>query len=160
MELSLPVSEMEYLSGLQKRQLHSRLAALHARGWSLSQLASALQPPRPKTTVHFWVRNAAPPPPSDPPTPVPPITSPRNLSIRSISPKVPPDQRPILASLSSQARRYRSGTPENSETARANRELTSRALQLRDFDVPTSDIAPAARVSYRAIAKRIKNARL
>lgn len=159
MELTLPVSEAEYLSTLQKRQLHSRLAALHARGWSLSQLATSLQPPRPKTTVHFWVRNAAPPPPTAPPIPAPPASAPRNSHTRSISPKVPPDQRPILASLSLQARRYRSGTPDSSPTARANQELTIRALQLRDFGVPTAEIADAAGVSYRAMAKRIRNAR-
>lgn len=157
---TLPPAEVEYLSSLTQPRKSSRLAQLHASGWSLSQLALSLQPPRPKTTVHFWVRNAQPAPPTAPPTPTPPINPLRATNIRSISPKVPPEQRPILRELSSQARRYRSGTPDSASTARANRELTRAVLQLRDFGVPTQDIADAAGVSYRAMAKRIKNARV
>ena len=74
---------------------------------------------------------------------------------RSISPRVPPDLRPRLRELGTLARRYRAKTPANSPLALANRELTDLALKLRSRGVSTADIADAAGVSYRAMARRI-----
>lgn len=74
-----------------------------------------------------------------------------------MSPKVPPDLRPRLAHIGQLARRYRARTPANSSTALANAELTRLAISLRSQGVPTADIADAAGVSYRAMARRITN---
>ena len=52
---------------------------------------------------------------------------------------------------------YRAKTPANSPTALANAELTRLAVSLRRQGVPTADIASAAGVSYRAMARRITN---
>lgn len=162
-DAELPTHEIEFLESLSPRLRSYRLSLLHNAGWSLSVLGRAIDTP--KTTVHFWVRNAV----TEPsltlrpiPTPLISITSlvpvhkaPR---IRSISPKVPPDLMPKLRQLSEKSRRFRAKTPPSSATALANRELTQLAVNLRSQGVPTADIAQAAGVSYRAMARRIAHA--
>lgn len=164
-DFSLPQDEMRFLESLQLPDMHARLAHLHAHGWSLASIARSFSPPRPKTTVHYWIRNA--PSPSEqrrsvPPPPIntimhaiPVIKSPK---VRSISPKVPPNMRPHLRELAQVSRRYRAKTPPHSATAQANQKLTQLAVQLHSHGVPTSDIAAAAGLTYRAIARRIANA--
>jgi len=161
-DLILPPEEVEFLSNLPLHHRDSRLLLLHEAGWSFSALGRSLD--KPKTTIHFWVRNAARDPilarRAIPKPPLPlraslPFT--RGLRTRSISPKVPPDLRPRLRELSLQSRRYRARTPENSPLAQANRSLTQLAVALRLQGVPTADIADAAGVSYRAMARRIAN---
>ena len=159
---TLPDDEVRFLEALPTHQLHARLAHLHAQGWSLASLARSLNPPRPKTTVHYWIQNASTtqdlrrplpdPPPTSLTTAVPTYKAPR---MRSISPNVPPDIRPKLRELSEKSKRYRAKTPSSSETARANQELTKIALELHAHGVPTSKIAAAAGVTYRAMARRI-----
>lgn len=157
---SLPSEEIEFLQALPHHQRDSRLAILHEAGWSLSVLSRGLD--KPKTTVHFWVRNAQ----KDPvlarrPVPKPPLPitqtlqAGQSLKIRTISPKVPPDLRPKIRELSIHSRRYRAKTPKDSPMAQANRELTRLAVSLHSQGVPTADIAEAAGVTYRAMARRI-----
>lgn len=161
---TLPTQEIEFLATLPVHLRNSRLAILHSAGWSLASLARSVQ--RPKTTVYFWVNNSI----EDPallrvavPQPRIGITSALSahsgLRIRFISPKVPPDLRPRLRELSMQSRRYRARTPESSNIAKANRELTVLAVNLHAQGVSTADIADAAGVSYRAMARRIEKGR-
>lgn len=153
--------EVIFLESLPRAAFESRLRALWKSGWSLNTLGQSLKPPRPKTTIHFWVRRAAdeeqirtiPAPPkkslaAETPTKKPP-------RLRSVSPGVPQDMKPKLRELASQARRYRARTPASSPFAQANEELTTIALTLRSMGVPTAAIAEAAGVSYRAMAKRL-----
>jgi hypothetical protein len=162
----LPVTERNHLALLLPRARNSRLARLAAHGWTLASLGASLDPPRPRTTVHYWVQNATeltpiasayiPP---EPPLPDPP--HPRrfpNTRTRGISPRIPEDVRPTLASLAASARRYRAKTPPGAAPAIANASLTEIALRYRDLGVPTADIADAAGVSYRAMARRISRA--
>ena len=159
---TLPPDEIAFLEALPQHLMQARLAMLHKAGWSLSILGRSFNPPRPKTTIHFWIRNSV----SDPSlsrraVPTPPLTitaavpTQRAPRTRSISPRVPPDLRPRLRELGTLARRYRAKTPANSPLAQANRELTDLALKLRSRGVSTADIADAAGVSYRAMARRI-----
>lgn len=158
----LPEDEVRFLESLPIHQFHARLAHLHAHGWSLATIARSLNPPKPKTTVHYWIQNAASsqdlrrplpdPPPTSLTTAVPTYKAPR---MRSISPNVPPDIRPKLRELSEKSKRYRAKTPSTSATAQANQELTKIALELHAHGVPTSKIAAAAGVTYRAMARRI-----
>lgn len=161
--LVLPGSEVEFLSGLPTRLRNSRLAALHEVGWSLALLARSIG--KAKTTVYFWVVNAIPDPdstrkalPMPPCSPISSISGQNPVRIRSISPKVPPDLRPRLRELSYLARRYRARTPPSSNIAKANRDLTTLAVNLHARGVSTADIAFYAEVSYRAMAKRIASA--
>lgn len=164
-ETLLPADEVRFLQALPTPQMHARLAHLHAHGWSLATIARSLEPPRPKTTVHYWIKNASTsqeqrrtlpePPPTSLTAAAPTYRAPRT---RSISPNVPPDVRPVLRELAEKSKRYRAKTPAGSATAQANRELTKIALQLHAHGVPTSKIAAAAGVTYRAMARRIANA--
>ena len=92
----LPTDEVEFLSSLPRERAESRLRALWEAGWSLQTLGDSLEPPRPKTTIHFWVKRAElehqhretpPPPPKSLTTSVPLKSAPR---LRTISPGVPP----------------------------------------------------------------------
>jgi len=162
----LPADEVRFLESLPHPQMHARIALLHTHGWSLASIARSFDPPRPKTTIHYWIRNASTsyeqrralpnPPPTTITAAAPTYRAPRT---RSISPNVPPDIRPHLRELSEKSKRYRAKTPPGSATAQANKELTKIALELHAHGVPTSKIAAAAGVTYRAMARRISDAR-
>jgi hypothetical protein len=157
----LPDDEVTFIAALPRPEAESRLRALWENGWSLQVLGNSLVPPRPKTTIHFWVKRAETveqnrilptPPPKSLTTSVPTKSAPR---LRTISPGVPADMRPRLRELSAQAKRYRAKTSPNSPLAQANEELTAVARTLRSMGVPTASIAEAAGVSYRAMARRL-----
>lgn len=153
--------EVNFIQSLERPEAESRLRALWEAGWSLAILGESMDPPRPKTTIHFWVKRAENreqrrPIPSPPPrtltTSVPTKTAPR---LRSVSPGVPPDMKPRLKELATLAKRYRARTLPDSPLAQANRDLTAMAIALRSMGVPTAEIAKAAGVSYRAMARRL-----
>jgi hypothetical protein len=157
----LPSDEVTFISSLPRPEAESRLRVLWEAGWSLQALGNSLQPQRPKTTIHFWVKRAQiveqfrdipSPPPKSLTTSVPTKSAPR---LRSISPGVPPDMKPRLKELSALAQRYRAKTAPDSPLALANDELTAVAKTLRSMGVPTAAIAEAAGVSYRAMARRL-----
>jgi len=159
----LPEDEVRFLSSLPDEMLPPRLRALWEAGWSLAVIANSLKPARPKSTVHFWVKNAKSEEQRRPVPPTPPksltSTAPLNNAprMRSISPSVPPELRPQLKQLADLSKRYRAKTPSNSPLAIANKELTAIAKELRDRGVPAADIAEAAGVTYRAMARRLSN---
>lgn len=161
----LPQNEINYLDSLSKtstNEFHARLRALWEAGWSLSVLGNSVSPKRPRATIHYWVRKASVVAQSAP------IPSPEyNKSLttallgvvpaktRTIAPTVTPEVAQRLRSLSLQARRYRSRTTEGNRFAVANREFTALCKELRSQGVPAVDIAQAAGISYRAVARRI-----
>jgi hypothetical protein len=159
----LPIDEVTYISSLTRVEMEARLRALWKAGWSLAIIGDSLNPKRPKTTIHFWVRRAEDtkqfravplPPPKSLTTSVPTKNAPR---LRSVSPGVPTDLRIRLQELSALSKRYRAKTSPTSPLAIANRELTELAQQLRGRGVPTAAIAEAAGVTYRAMARRLSN---
>jgi hypothetical protein len=159
----LPLDEVAYIALLPRAEMESRLRALWNAGWSLAVIGDSLNPARPKTTVHFWVRRAEDvkqfrnipvPPPKSLTTSVPTKNAPR---LRSISPGVPADIRLRLRELSVLSKRYRAKTSPDSPLAKANVELTQIAKDLRSRGVPTASIAEAAGVTYRAMARRLSN---
>lgn len=159
----LPDDEVRFLAAMPIELLPGRLKALWVSGWSLGVIAKSLKPPRPKSTVHFWVKNALTqeqtrtipaPPPKSLTVSAPVGSTPR---MRSISPQVPPELAPHIRQLASLSKRYRAKTPSSSPLAQANRELTELALDLYHRGVPAASIAEAAGVTYRAMARRIAN---
>jgi len=155
----LPQDELDFLASLDEPSYHARLKALWENGWSLSAIGLSLSPARPKTTIHFWI-GRAPTQTQFRPLPVPPENTPAKNSpaptrLRAVSPSVPHDLRPRLRELSDLAQRYRARCSPDSPQAQANEELTTIARTLRSMGVPTVDIAEAAGVSYRAMAKRL-----
>jgi hypothetical protein len=145
----LPQEELDYLDSLQNPS--ERLRALHEAGWSLSTLASSIKPPRPKSTLYYQVKNA-PSPDLSRPVPPPPAPLPQ---VRSISPSVNAKQAEELASLSALARNCRSKTPPSSPYRLANTELTELVTSLYLQGVPVNTIAKAAKVSPRAMFRRV-----
>jgi hypothetical protein len=149
----LPASEREFLAGLPRNHLSIRLRDLNKAGWSLHALANSLTPPRPRTTVHYWISNShAPTPASFPPAYPPP---PPQRAIRAVAPTVPPHLRPRLRELARLAARNRAKIRPDAPQARASAELTEIAHLLRSQGVPTAQIAEAAGVSYRAMHRRL-----
>lgn len=51
----MPASERDYLRTLSGPALRARVCSLHAAGWPLAAIGEALDPPRPRSTVHSWV---------------------------------------------------------------------------------------------------------
>jgi hypothetical protein len=158
---NLSADEVAFIQSLDKSAAHSRLRSLWEAGWSLQSLGESLNPPRPKTTVHFWVRNASAteqqrpvpvPPPRSFTVSTPVSTAPR---LRTISPGVPSHMKDQLRQLSDQAKRYRAKTPSSHPVAVANEQLTVMVKTLYTMGVPTRAIADAAGVTYRAMARRI-----
>ncbi len=157
----LPTDEVAFIQSLDKSTSESRMRALWEAGWSLQSIGSSLNPPKPKTTVHFWVRRAASveqhrsvptPPPRSFTVSTPVKTAPR---LRTVSPGVPSHVKDQLRDLSNQARRFRAKTPAGHPVAIANDQLTTMVKTLYTMGVPTQAIAEAAGVSYRAMARRI-----
>ena len=146
----LPESEVRFLNSCGPL-LNNRLAALYSVGWSLSDLGKALNPPRPKSTVHNWIKSA------DllyamEPLPVPP---PKPLPVRPLSPKVPKHIAEELKSLAPLAQLCRSRTPPSSIFRTSNDKLTELATNLYLQGVPVHDIARATGVSDRAMFRRV-----
>ena len=162
-KIKLPADEVRFLSSLPTDLLHGRLKALWESGWSLGIMANSLEPKKPKSTVHFWVQNATtqeqrrplpPTPPKSLTSTAPLLNTPR---LRSISPSVPADLKPRLKELASLANRYRAKTAPDSPLAIANQEFTHLARMLYNRGIPAADIAEAAGVTYRAVARRLSN---
>jgi hypothetical protein len=159
----LLADEIRFLQALSPDQQKARIRALWEAGWSLSTLGSALDPVRPKSTIHFWVRNSPSMEQRRPIPPAPPASlttaTPTKFAphLRTISPGIPPDLKPKIRALSELSRRYRAKTRQDSAIALANKELTTLAKSLRNRGVPTAAIAEAAGVTYRAMAKRLSN---
>lgn len=159
----LPDDEVRFISAMSPELIPGRLRALWNAGWSLGVIAKSLKPARPKSTVHFWVKNASdqeqtrtiPSPPAKSLTSSAPLSSAPRM--RSISPEVPLDMVSHIRQLAELSKRYRSKTPSSSPLAQANRELTEIALDLYHRGVPAASIAQAAGVTYRAMARRIAN---
>lgn len=152
---TLPESEARVLASLAGDPLRARLRTLSAMGWPLSSLASALDPPRSRSTVHHWVC-AAPPPPPDPRLPPPPAppAPPSPPTPRPRAP-LPPDATRELAALAPLARRRRGRHHPSSPYSVASERLTALARELSASGVPTAEIAAACGVSYRAMHRRV-----
>lgn len=159
----LPDDEVRFLASMPPELVPARLRALWLAGWSLGVIAKSLKPVRPKSTVHFWVKNATdqeqtrtiPAPPDKSLTASAPLASAPRM--RSISPEVPLDMVSHIQQLAQLSKLYRSKTPSSSPLAQANKELTEIALDLYHRGVPAASIAQAAGVTYRAMARRIAN---
>lgn len=156
----LPSEEVDYLRSLAGAALHVRVSALYRAGWSLSSIAEAFDPPRPRTTVRSWVLKADRVQSDAIMVPMPAAPSPvRTASIplkrRPVSPGVPPELFDRLAELSRLARRYRAKTRPDSAHAVANEELTRLVNELYDRGVPLRSVASAMGVTYRAVVRRV-----
>ena len=143
---TLPQEEITYLSSLSPSLRLARLRALWVAGWSLSEIGNSFKPSIHKATLHYQLSHSSIYLDASHPIPDPP---------RSPATPLPSEIAPELRRLSSLAQRYRSKMDQNSPQSKANIQLTLLAKQLRSQGVPTAEIANAAGVTYRAMAKRL-----
>ena len=149
----LPSSETAELRSLNPPQLYDRCAALFNAGWTLQAIGDALLPPRSRSTVRSWVQR---PHQSLPTVPVPTLrTPPTYVPRRAPSPGITPSELATIQALAPQARQYRAGMPSTSTPAVSNSELTQLVRHLHSQNVSIPELARAANVTYRAMARRL-----
>jgi len=153
----LPRGEAELLRTLSGAQLWTRAAQLYHAGWTLRSIGDALEPARPRTTIRAWVARPHAPAPHPAPLPRPRLRTPEGgyAPRRPTSPGIDAASRARIAELAPVARRYRSRTASDSAFAVANRELTDLCRELHYEHVSVTELAAAAGVTYRAMARRL-----
>lgn len=158
---NLPGHEVAYLQTLKGPALHQRCTLLYTQGWTLQTIGESLNPPRPRSTVHVWVTKLLPtfdpaaPTTADTPKPDAPIRKSYAPKPRRQSPGIPEPTRERIASLAPTARRFRARVAPLSSPALANAELTAICTSLHANGVTVRELANAAGVTYRAMARRL-----
>jgi hypothetical protein len=153
----LPKVEVDLLLSLYDDQFYTRVLSLYEAGWPLQSIGNAFTPPRRRSTVKFWATRKHEHSPLDKPVPVPKLkTGPRGyVSRRPVSPGISSVDRARIEQLAPLARRYRSKMTPDSPQALANDELTEICLRLVATNVTVNQLAAAAGVTYRAMARRL-----
>jgi hypothetical protein len=154
---SLPDDEARLLASLVTKPgtLHCRVRDLHLAGWTLQAIGNAFSPPRRRSTILSWVNRPATSATlmNFPPVPRPDRSTPVRPKRRAY---LTPAQSAELLSLSLLARKYRAGSPPSSPSAIANDTLTAVIVSHFARGVRVADIARAAHVTHRAIARRLE----
>lgn len=158
----LPASEVDHLLALPRSERTARLRLLYAVGWPLSSLSLPLSLPR--STLYSHLAAPAPsrprpsPSPPSPPLPLPPPPpSLSSLSARParLTPRVPPDVAAELRTLAPLAARYRPAhahVPDHPSLLARTR-FDQLVASQRTRGVPASELARAAHVSHRTVAR-------
>ena len=155
----LPLSEVNLLNSLDYDHAVLRVKQLFDEGWTLQAIGDAFTPPKGRSSVKAWVDRPTPEHVHvDVPIPNPEYATPRNGYQRKTpkSPGVPADVQANLRVLAPVARGYRHRMPAGHPVARANTEFDEIIKDLHAHYVSVADIARAAQVTHRAIARRLK----
>lgn len=141
---------------------YAEVTSLFEAGWTLRAIGEAFEPPVTRSTVHAWIAQAPPTPPTLIPSPDLPLPTPRTpaVYVRKTPPPPPPilaHEADRLANLAPEAQKFRSGMHPSSAPALANDEMTALVHLLHDppNGHTIAQIAHAAHVSPRAIRKRL-----
>jgi hypothetical protein len=157
---SLPQKEVDFINTLSGPNLHKRASALYSAGWTLASIGDALTPTRTRSTIKSWVdRYPSPDPRSlDVDVPIPRLRTPDGgyQRLTPKSPGVPQEAADRLKYVAPLARLYRHRMPSSHPCSQANHEMNELVTSLRDADVSIADIARAANVTHRAIARRLQ----
>lgn len=176
----LPQSEREFLAVLKGDELKARVKALNVGGWSLGAIADAFTPPKQRSSIRVWATGNTQTRPDHPPIPLTSLPSSPSSPSRSRSSILPAAEKstsarkrvrraydpasPLLThqtqqqiqKLSPLARQYRARANPNGIYAKANVELTELCKDLYfKQNVSVRELASAAGVTYRAMARRI-----
>jgi hypothetical protein len=178
----LPRSEVLLLRGLPRAEVRARARDLYRAGWSLSSIAEAFDPPKARTSIRSWLTTSHPslehplPSPASSASssstidtaesftstsstlsqhPAPARTQRDYRQVDSAASVISSSERSRIAELAPLARRYRAGTPRLGPLGVANDELTALARKLYDRGAPVRELAEAAGVTYRAMARRL-----
>lgn len=155
---SLPSYEIDLLQSLQGFELYQRARTLYQSGWTLRSIGEAFDPPRARSTIRYWINSPTPIASAYNDMPTTPIPT---LQTEANKPKKP--RRPLTAAeasristLAPSARKYRATMKPGHASAKSNRELTELCVRLHHEErVTIGDLADAANVSYRAMARRV-----
>jgi hypothetical protein len=151
----LPADEAGILNALWDDELYTRVRSLYEAGWTLQAIGNAFSPPRTRSTVRFWVNRRHSPEPLKQILPLPKYKARGYVSRRPKSPGIDSVTLLRIQEISPLARRYRAKMSPSSEEARANDELTSVCVSLINDNVTVRELAAAAGVTYRAMARRL-----
>ena len=145
---TLPNEEIDFILSLPMELKLARMKGLWTIGWSLSEIGNSFSPPVPKATLHYRLSRveATTHIEANHPLPEPNFLAPIPLQH---------EYEAEIKNLSLQARKYRSKMDPASAPAVANQKLTEMVKYLRKKGVPAVELAKAAGVSYRAMAKRL-----
>jgi hypothetical protein len=160
---TLPEAEVSLLRELKGVHLYARARELYSEGWTLRSIGEVFDPPKARSTVRYWITKQLPllsgaPIPGLPAAPSPVLATSRPLPVVPRR-KLTPQERAEIRKLAPSARRYRATMKPTHKAAQANRKLTELAARLHTQDrVTIAELADAAGVSYRAMARRIGNA--
>jgi hypothetical protein len=156
-EQKLPESEVDYLATIRNDKLHVRCSDLYGAGWTLRSIGEAMQPPRTRSTIKAWVDQVLPHNHAvwpDLPRPTY-LTDATYVPRRPASPGIGAADLMKIQELQPVAKRFRSGMSPHHKAAIANDELTVIVETLHKAGVPVGELASAAGVTYRAMAKRL-----
>jgi hypothetical protein len=159
---SIPKKEANFLNSLSGPNLHKRAAQLFHAGWTLQSIGEALTPPKGRSTIKSWVdrhsqRDLLLTLDVSSDVPIPRLRTPDGGYQRKtpVSPGVPPEIADVLKNLAPIAKNYRARMSSATAEYQANQEMDRIVHSLRDDNVSIADIARAANVTHRAIARRL-----
>lgn len=156
----LPPEEVVNLLSLRGFDLYRRVWALFEAGWTLRAIGEAFTPPKARSTVQSWVdKGREVPGLSIKDVPIPTLaTPPAYVPVKPVSPGISPADLDAITELAPIARKYRSGMSPKHKAALANQKLTDICTRLYASKVSITELASAAGVTYRAMAKRLGRA--
>jgi hypothetical protein len=156
-DLPLPNNEVTLLTSLRRPELLTRVHLLYNKGWTLQAIGNAFTPAKRRSTVKAWVDQKDTRHPINVPIPDPVHKTPKNgyQRLTPVSPGVPADVADVLKELAPMARRYRARMPSTSREFQANERMDQIVQDLKSNNVSIADIARAADVTHRAIARRL-----
>lgn len=158
----LPKKESDFLATLSGPNLHKRASSLYHAGWTLASIGNALSPTRTRSTIKSWVDRYPAPDPRDlinVDVPIPRLRTPEGgyQRLTPVSPGVPPATARRLALIAPIAKTYRHRMSSATSAYQANQEMNQIVQDLRADNVSIADIARAANLTHRAIARRLEN---
>ncbi|URP22149.1 DNA binding protein [Microbacterium phage Big4] len=155
---NLPEYEAEILRNLDGNELFQRARMLYQSGWTLRSIGEAFEPPRARSTVRYWINSPTPIASVYTDLPTTPIPTLQTAATRPKKPRRPltAPEASRIAQLAPSARKYRATMKPGHASAKANREMTELCARLHHIErVTIGDLADAANVSYRAMARRV-----
>ena len=172
MKQRLPQSESAYLNSLSHSQglTRDRVRDLCKIGWSFAAIAEAFDPPKSRSSIRSWSLSTQPPLTHNHPLLPSPSSSSSIAAAESSTFAKPKRERrvyipssPALTSAEKErikavaplARRYRARANPTGVYASANQELTQISRGAYSRGVSITELATAAGVTYRAMARRL-----
>lgn len=140
--------------------LHVRCRELYLAGWPYRAMADAMIPKKNRTVVRSWIEKAPRQHPASyilTPIPLPELKTPEPGPGKPASPGISPTDRARIEELAPISRKFRASMAPEHPAALANQELTTLVLTLHESNVPVRELADAAGVTYRAMARRLDN---